>query len=183
MLFLHIHMYFALCYFYRISFVHIFFFFKSTKNYKLSGQQNMKHRKKLVPLYFSTLQIHIVCSLKLSKWIFYLWNGNRWSPFKNNGERRANKISIFYSNLNQSHQALKVQMENTTVKFQGTLHPKEGEVSLFYFALDWALVTRAAGRRSCMAPASKPEIIIIRQLIEVNLVNFISMLMKLRRRN
>lgn len=76
-------------------FVHLFVFFQSTKNYKLSGQQNMKQRKKLWPLYFSTLQIHIVCSLKPSKWIFYLCNGDRWSLFKNTGERNVNTISIF----------------------------------------------------------------------------------------
>lgn len=58
------------------------------------------------------------------------------SPFKNNGERNVTMISIFYGDLIQSHQALKVQMENTTtVKFQGTLHPNDGRNLLVFFSV------------------------------------------------
>lgn len=141
MLFLHIHMYFGPCYFYTISFsIFLPIFLFSSNLQKITNYLDIRTwstEKKLHPLYVSTLQIHIVCSLKPSKWIFYLRNGNRWSPFKNNGERNVNTISIFYGNLNQRHQALKVQRENTTiVKFQGILHPNEGEIFLFYFLLD-----------------------------------------------
>lgn len=142
----------------------------------------MKHRKKLRPLYFSTLQIHIVCSLKSSKWFFYLWNGNRWSPLKKNGKRNVSKISFFVATWIRAIRHWRFKWK-TQLKFQGTLHPNKGEVFLFYFPLDWTLVTRPAGRRRCMVAASKTEIIIMLQLLEANLVNFRSKLRKLRSRN
>lgn len=101
---------------------------------------------------------------------------------KKNGERNVNKISIFVATWIRVIRHWRFKWK-TQLKFQGTLHPNEGEVFLFYFPLDWALVTRAASRRRCMAVASKAEIIMILQLLEANLINFISKLMKLRSRN
>jgi len=161
MAFLHTHVYFHLCYFHTISFgfFSIYLYSKSTRNDKLSGEWNMEHRHKMCLLHFSTL-FRSMLSAGHHKEFFTSESLHRWTPFKNTGERNVNRISVFYGDLIQSHQALKMQMENTTtVKFQGRLHSTDGGIFLVYFALDWALVTTAASRRSCTVPVSRSEFV------------------------